>query len=223
MFGWEYLDTGPDFGHYHMAQLRGLNAAGIGPMQPGQEMPSAWTIYFSSDDAAADVSRVQGLGGQIFSDVMEVGDSGKMAICADPTGAVFGLWQANQHIGMGIEAEAGAMSWSEVNTRDSAAALAFYTALFNLSSEKLEDRDYFILQRGGEHVCGILQMDENWEGIPPHWMGYFGVDDTDAAVERATAAGGSLRVPAFDTPYGRIAVLGDPFGAVFIVVDVTTE
>jgi hypothetical protein len=49
-------------------------------------------------------------------------------------------------------------------------------------------------------------------------MGYFSVDNTDAAIERAVAAGGKLQVPAFDMQYGRMAVLSDPAGAVFSIV-----
>ncbi|MDQ3250245.1 MAG: VOC family protein, partial [Chloroflexota bacterium] len=82
----------------------------------------------------------------------------------------------------------------------------------------MEEMDYTILQRGEEMLCGVLQMDANWEGIPPHWMGYFAVDNTDAAIERATAAGGKLMVPAFDTAFGRVAVLSDPFNATFSIV-----
>ncbi|MCB0095772.1 MAG: VOC family protein [Caldilineaceae bacterium] len=219
IFGWDYFDTGADFGHYNMAMAQGRNAAGIGPIwPPDSPQPSAWTIYLASDDAAADVERVKALGGQVMVEPMTIGDSGVMAICADPTGAVFGLWEANNHIGSGVENEHGGMSWFEVNTRDSKAARAFYEALTNTTANKMDGMDYYVMQRGDDMLYGILQMDEQWEGIPPHWMGYFTVDDTDAVVERAVAAGGQVRVPAFDMPYGRMAVLSDPAGATFSIV-----
>lgn len=221
VFGWSFVDTGPAFGHYHFAQSQGRNAAGVGPIwPPDSPQPSAWTIYFASDDAAADVERVKALGGQVVVEPMVIADSGAMAICADPTGAVFGLWQANQHIGSAVENEHGSLAWCEVNTRDSAAAGDFYSQLLNASINKMamEGTDYYILQRGEAMLCGILQMDHHWEGIPPHWMGYFGVDNTDAAIERALAAGGKLHVPAFDMQYGRMAVLADPAGATFSIV-----
>lgn len=218
VFGWDYVDTGEDFGHYHFAMTQGQNAAGLGPMQPGSEMPSAWTIYFASDDIDADVARVKALGGQIFLAPMTVGESGKMAICADPTGAAFGLWQAIDMIGASVEGEHGGMAWHEVNTRDSAAACDFYGKLFGLTSHKMEGMEYFILQRGEEMICGVLQMDANWEGIPPHWMGYFFVDNTDAALEIVVAAGGKVMVPAFDMAYGRMAVIADPFDATISIV-----
>ena len=218
LFDWDYVDTGADFGHYHFALAQGRNAAGMGPMQPDSPMPPAWTIHFASDDAAADVARAQALGGQVIADAMAIGDSGVLAVCADPTGAVFGLWQAINHIGAAVDGEHGAMAWCEVNTRDSAAACAFYGELFNLTPHKMEGMEYHILQRWEQMVCGVLQMDANWEGVPPHWMGYFAVNDTDAAIEQAVPAGGKVMVPAFDMAYGRMAVLSDPGNAVFSIV-----
>lgn len=219
VFGWSFIDTGPDFGHYNFAQSNGRNVAGIGPIwPPDSPQPSAWTIYFASDDATADCERVQELGGQVMVEPMVIGDSGLMGICMDPTGAAFGFWQANNHIGSAAENEHGAMTWCEVNTRDAGAAREFYSKLLNMTTHKMEGMDYYTLQRGDEMLAGILQMTEEWEGIPPHWMGYFAVDNTDAAIERAVAAGGKLQVPAFDMAYGRMAVLSDPAGANFSIM-----
>ena len=218
IFGWDYFDAGPDFGHYTMALAQGQQAAGMGPMQPDSPMPTAWTIYFSSDDAAADLVRVQALGGQVIADVMSIGPLGALAVCADPTGAVFGLWQAGEHVGATIDGEHGAMAWQEVNTPDAAASCQFYGDLFGLTAHKMEGADYYILQRGEDMICGVLQMDENWAGIPPHWMGYFAIDNTDAALERVVAAGGKVQVPAFDMAYGRMAVIADPYGANISIV-----
>lgn len=223
VFGWDYFDTGADFGHYNMAMSQGRNAAGIGPIwPPDSPQPSAWTIYLASDDINADAKRVQELGGQVMVEPMVIADSGSMAICVDPTGAAFGLWEANNHIGSGVENEHGGMAWFEAYTRDLAAALDFYGALTNTTPDKMEGMEYYTMQRGEEMLYGIMQMDENWEGIPPHWVGYFAVDNTDAACERAVAAGGQVRSPAFDTPYGRIGVLVDPAGAGFCVVQLPT-
>jgi predicted enzyme related to lactoylglutathione lyase len=221
VFGWDCVDTGPDFGHYHFAQSHGRNAAGIGLIwPPDSPQPPAWTIYFASDDIAATCAQVKELGGQVMVEPMTIADSGSMAIGVDPTGAVFGLWQALNHIGSGVEDEHGAPTWYEVNTRDAAAAAAFYGKLLNATANKTEfaGTDYYFLQRGDKMLAGILQMDANWEGIPPHWMGYFQVDNTDATIERAVAAGGKLHVPAFDMEYGRMAVIGDPTGAVFSII-----
>lgn len=219
VFGWQYVDTGPDFGNYNMALAAGRNVAGVGPIfPPDSPQPSAWTVYFASEDAAADCERVKTLGGQVLVEPMVIGDSGAMAICIDPTGAAFGFWQANQHIGSAAQNEHGAMTWCEVHTQDITAARDFYTELLNMTASKMEGVDYYTLQRGDAVLAGLLQMDQNWAGIPPHWTAYFAVNNTDAAIERAVAAGGNLQVPAVDTPYGRMAVLRDPAGATFSIM-----
>jgi len=45
-----------------------------------------------------------------------------------------------------------------------------------------------------------------------------GTDDADAAAAKAAEQGGTVVVPPFGTPVGRIAVLSDPQGAVFSVI-----
>ena len=216
VFGWEYLDIGAEFGHYHYALMHGRVAAGIGQPPPDAQMPPVWTIYLASVEG--DAQRVQTLGGQVIVEPMTVGDAGKMTICADPTGAMFGLWQPVSFIGAAVEGEHGGLAWSEVNTRDAAAACDFYGKLFGLTARKLEGQEYFIMQRGEEMRFGVMQMDEQWGDLPPHWMGYFAIDNTDAALERVLAAGGSIGVPAFYTPYGRMAVIVDPYGAVVSIM-----
>jgi predicted enzyme related to lactoylglutathione lyase len=47
------------------------------------------------------------------------------------------------------------------------------------------------------------------------------VDSVDDAVARFTAAGGTLAVPPFDIPVGRVARVADPFGNVLTLVDLT--
>ena len=37
VIGWTFVDSGPDYGNYHIAQVDGRAAAGVGPiMQEGQ-------------------------------------------------------------------------------------------------------------------------------------------------------------------------------------------
>lgn len=220
LFGWEFADLGAEFGHYHYALSQERAAAGIGQLPPDAQMPPAWTVFLAS--AEDDVGRVRALGGQVIVESMTVGDAGKMTICADPTGAMFGLWQPIDFIGAAVEAEHGGIAWSEVATRDAAAACGFYGKLFGATARQQSD-EYFIMERGEEMLFGVMQMDDQWGDLPPHWMGYFTVDNTDAVLDRAAAGGGKVTVPAFDTPYGRMAVVADPYGAVFSVVQLPAQ
>ncbi len=217
VMGWEFTPSaGPEMGHYRMALRDGHIAAGLGKRP--DEMRDAWTTYLATDDVDALTAAVREAGGKVLDEPMQVADAGRMAIFADPGGAVFGAWEAGRHIGAQIRDEPGAMCWCEVNTPDATVARAFYERIMGLTTQKMEGMAYWTLQEGEKAHAGILQMTEEWEGVPPHWMCYFAVDSADEAGARAAEHGGKVCVPPFDTPYGRMSVLEDPFGAVFSVM-----
>jgi predicted enzyme related to lactoylglutathione lyase len=73
----------------------------------------------------------------------------------------------------------------------------------------------------GQDTNGRLSMAPEWGDTPAHWAIYLAVDSAEAACERATAAGGTVVRPPFDSPYGRIAGVCDPAGATFNVVSLS--
>lgn len=229
LFGWTFEDQGPEYGHYHMVCQGGHAVAGFMPASPEMaEMPSTWTVYYGSDDVGADAGRIRELGGQILSEPMQVHRLGHLLVASDPTGAVFGLWQPLDFQGSELENEHGSMTWQEVNTRDAEQAREFYTRLFSVGSEPMpgvEGLTYHTLKKDGQEVGGIMQMDEeHWPAsIPPHWMPYFAVNDVQEAVRVAAGEGGTVQVPPFDSPYGTIAILADPDGAVFSVIELRAD
>lgn len=219
VLGWEFTpDSGPDFAHYRMALAADQQiAAGLGKSQDAT-MPSAWTVYMATDDVESLIARVEDAGGTVMAGPHTVGESGRMAIFADPTGAVFGAWEPGQHTGAQVTGEHGAMAWCEVNTRDAEAAHSFYAEVLDYEASKMEGMDYWTLERDGKPHCGVLQMTEEWGELPPHWMAYFAVDDADAAAERVTGNGGSVAHGPFDTPFGRICIIRDPLGAAVTLI-----
>jgi uncharacterized protein len=228
LFGWNFASGGPEVGFYTMCSVGSAPAAGMGTPMPGDTSPTAWTVYFASSDAAATSASIKAAGGQVMVDPMQISDQGTMVVASDPTGAVFGVWQPGRHTGAGVVAEHGAMAWQEVATRDAVAAKAFYGQVFDLRDQPMNDGsnvEYYTLHQKTsanaderDMVAGVMQMNEQWEGIPPHWMPYFTVDNTDQSCELATKHGGTVVYPSFDTQYGRIAGLRDPGGAVFSII-----
>lgn len=219
LFDWTFDIGGPESYGYTMCKLGGRNAAGMGQKPPDAPFPSAWSVYFAVADADETAAKIRGAGGQVVMEPMDVSDAGRMAVCADPGGAVFGLWQARQHTGAEIIDEPGAMTWREVNTRDGARIRDFYASIFDLEHHKMEGMDYWTLNVGDKAHAGVLQMDAHWPAeVPPHWMTYFAVPDVEAAAAHLTELGGKVCVPAFDSPYGRIAVVEDLAGAVFSII-----
>ena len=221
VLGWSFADSGDEYGGYVIAQAQGAAAAGIGPLPQGAR--PAWTLYFAADDADAAAAAVSRLGGTVLLEPGDVGPMGRMFIATDPTGAPFGVWQAGEHIGAGVVNEPGGLTWEDLHTTEPAAAREFFGGLFGFRFEEIPDAgDYRIMFRPGEDFplggIGPLLGDEG----TPHWIAYFGVTDADAAASAAEGSGGSVLAPPYDTPYGRMAGLVDPAGAVFFIVQDTS-
>ncbi len=221
LFGWEVEQGGPETGGYGMATLRGNRIAGMMQKTPDmQQMPTAWTVYFATDDADRTCAAIREFGGQVTIEPMDVMEEGRMAVASEPTGGVFGLWQAKKHGGMDLVDQPGSFAWTELNTRDMKRSSDFLVKVFGYQTRKMEGMEYTVLKLGDQDVGGVMQMTEQHfpPEVPPHWVVYFATADTDAATRQATEMGGKVMAPPFDSPYGRIAVLQDPQGGVFCVV-----
>jgi predicted enzyme related to lactoylglutathione lyase len=229
LFGWGTEDVMPpgSDNSYYMARLRGRDVAALsGQMSPG---PPMWNTYITVDDADATAAKAPGAGGTVYSEPFDVFDSGRMAALADTSGAPFCIWQAGRHHGAGLVNEPGALSWNELMARDPDGAKRFYGELFGWRTSSMEfgDADYTIWHLAGEGepeprtgIGGMMPMaGEQWPtDLPPHWMVYFAVADTDSSSSRCEELGGRVAVAPFDSPAGRIAVLNDPAGAAFSVI-----
>ncbi|MDQ1436492.1 MAG: uncharacterized protein QOK43_121 [Acidimicrobiaceae bacterium] len=220
LFGWEVEDQGADAGGYAMCKLNGKTVAGLGPqMNPG---PPYWTTYVTSDDADKTVQLIEEAGGTVLVPPMDVFDAGRMAVAVDPTGAAFSVWQPNQHIGAQLVNEAGTLCWNELTTRDTAKAAAFYEAVFGWgakSSDAEPGMTYTEFQLGDRSIGGMMEMGADMPAdVPSHWLAYFAVADTDETLTKAEAGGGSAVTPTMDLAVGRMAVLKDPHGALFAVI-----
>jgi len=222
VLGWSFSEPDQEFGGYVIGSVKGTAAAGIGPQQQAGA-PAAWTLYFASDDADGTALAVKEAGGEILLEPGDVGPLGRMFIGADPSGAVFGVWQGRGHIGAGVANEPGGLCWEDLRSADPDAARAFYSTLFGYTYEGLEaagpDYALFFSRPGEAPLGGMGGLTRAPAGTPSHWVVYFGVDDVPAAVQRAEEAGGTVLTPPFETAYGPMAALTDPAGAVFWISD----
>jgi predicted enzyme related to lactoylglutathione lyase len=213
LFGWEAAR-----GEYSMFRLRGRDVAGLG----GEAVePAAWTTYVQVDDADAAAARVADAGGTLVREPFASLDGGRIAIAADPAGAVFGIWQLGEHRGAEVINEPGAWAMSTLLHPDPERAKAFYAAVFGWETEDFGPATLFRLPGyvGGEpqqpvprDVVAVMM-----EGDPPRWTPDFWVHDADGAAARAGELGGRVLMPPSDTGVGRTAVLADPAGAVFSI------
>ena len=219
LFGWEAQDAGPveETGGYGFFTKNGKQVAGYGPQQtPG---PPFWASYVWVDNVDETAKRAESAGGTVMA-AMDVMAAGRMAVVQDPEGAFISLWQPGEHRGAQVVNEPVSLCWNELNTRDVAGAKSFYREVFGWEPvTQGEGADaYTEFQLGGKDVAGMREMVGMPAQVPPHWLVYYAVADTDATVARAQELGGSVLFGPMDIEPGRFAVLHDPQGANFAVI-----
>ena len=132
LFGWETTEQMPpgSDGHYLMARIGGRDAAAISSIPPGAPPQAMWNTYVRVTSADEAAERVRAAGGRVLSEPFDVFDAGRMAVFADPEGAVFSVWQSGRHRGSAAVNEHGAVNFNDLHTDDVETAKAFYHAVF---------------------------------------------------------------------------------------------
>lgn len=243
LFGWEFEDVMPpeSDGRYFIGRIRGGDVAAVGSTPEGAPPMAMWNAYVwvaSADEAAA---KVLDADGKALMEPFDVMDAGRMAVLADPEGAVFCVWQAKDHKGARIVNEAGSLNFNGLNTRDVEAAKSFYGSVFGWQTLSLGGgAEMWTLPGYGDHleqanpglreqmtavgapagfedvVASIIPIADDQQDVPAHWNVTFGVDDADATAAKATELGGKVLVAPVDAPWVRTTVIADPQGATFI-------
>jgi hypothetical protein len=176
--------------------------------------PPTWLSYVSVDDAEAVVVRAEELGGRLVDDVVDVIDAGRMAVLADPQGAVFALWQPHARTGAQRVNDVGCLCMNELVTTDMEASRVFYDRLFGWALEVsggAPDGPYMVLNRGHINAAFFPAPD----GTSAHWRTCFTVASTQEAVDRVRELGGQQLLAPVDIGHGSIAMVRDPQGVIF--------
>jgi uncharacterized protein len=243
LFGWELTDVMPPGSgqKYFMARLRDGDVAGVNGIPEGAPPMATWNTYIWVESADEATAKVVAAGGNVLAEPFDVPEAGRMAVLADPEGAVFCVWQPGQHRGAQIVNEAGSLNFNGLATRNVDAAKSFYGAVFGWDTltldggmqawtltaygDHLEEGDpglrerivqFGVPARFADVVATINPIDDTDSQTPAHWSVTFAVDDADAVAAKATDLGGKVIVPPFDAPWVRMTVIADPQGATFI-------
>jgi predicted enzyme related to lactoylglutathione lyase len=191
----------------------------------------------SADHIAA---KVLAAGGRVLTEPFDLTPAGRMAVLADPEGAVFRAWEPNERKGARIVNEPGSLNFNTLNTRDPERARSFYRAIFGWETlglegaiqmwtlpaygDFLEQREPGLRERMAQTgapdgfedvVAAVNPLAAGQAEVPAHWSVTFAVDDADATAERAAELGGRVVVRPFDAPWVRTTVITDPQGATF--------
>ncbi|AUG79998.1 hypothetical protein CFP65_5289 [Kitasatospora sp. MMS16-BH015] len=214
LLGWEYGPGPTPLGAYVRASVHGAKVAGIGEAPPGGGHSVGWTPYFSVDSADEVTQRVHESGGTVAMGPLQAERAGRLTLAADLSGAVFGLWQGEEHLGWEVTGEPGAPAWNELLTADEPSATAFYRSVLRSELTPGTDGTTRMLV-DGRPVAAIRTTTEG-----RGWRVHFGTADCELTARRAEELGGRVLLAPHDTPQGRMARLADPQGGRFCVLEV---
>ncbi|GAA2123854.1 VOC family protein [Kitasatospora saccharophila] len=220
VFGWELEPAGP--GGRGFFRAGGRRVASLGPLSEAEALPS-WTVCFRTADADAVAAAVERSGGTVRVRPAGLPGQGRSARFTDPVGGRFAVWQSEgaAEVVAGAEGGPGTLCWVELHTPDVPGSLRFYRGLFDwrARASELPGVEYTVLgpAAGPADFGGAT-------GVHPRvdvgWLVHFAVADALLATDEVRRAGGSVLVPPEPVPtVGRVAVLADPFGAQFAILE----
>jgi hypothetical protein len=244
LLGWEIEDRTPAgaSGPYQVARRYGGDVAGIGALVPDLPPAAVWNMYIRVVSVAGTAAKVVAAGGTVVRDAYAAPGLGRVAVCADPAGALFRPFEPAGLEGAQRVNEPGTWNFSELNTGDFDGATAFYGAVFGWEASPLEygAESFTMWRRPGygdflETIDPGVRRRHAESGAPPgftdavawlqgvagggkpHWSVTFAVDEANAVAARAEKIGGTVQVPPFDAGVAIVAQLRDPQGGLFTV------
>lgn len=221
MFKWEYGDI-PGLGHTAL-----VNNTEVGAIFDLKACPPSITdptpvvgIMIKVKDVIETSQRIKELGGKA-EDPIPI-PHGKMAVCHDPHGNQFDLWQVTDEK-QGLEANGaihGVPSWIELVTSSRDSLEDFYAKLFGWSTERIDQPDYTIFSLDSRRVAGLCVL----ENMPQRWSTYYTVENVDEATKLAGTLGATVAFGPHDIPnVGRFSAIISPQGVAFHIITYNAE
>jgi predicted enzyme related to lactoylglutathione lyase len=229
LLGWTFRDV-PGGPNYSLALLNGEPVAGLfqKALTAGQTQQPHWLTFLAVRDVDAVQQAATQHGGSVISRSHNYPQRGRQAILADPDGAVFAVLAAQGGDPQDDLALPGQWIWSALLVKDPQGETAFYKSLFGYDVYDLanegegEAAQHYILSSDDFARAGVNALPADSKRRHPHWLNFVRVDDAAATVKTAVGLGARVLVePRVDRHGGHIAVLADPGGAPFGVMEWT--
>jgi predicted enzyme related to lactoylglutathione lyase len=213
LFGWQFTTDAEGDGSYTVVRREGRAIAGIAQVERPEL--SQWLSWLSVEDVDGAVEYVRGHGGEVHRAARDLPERGRYAIVSDPQGAPLVLVRSATGDPVDADPAFNGWLWTELWTRDTEAAMAFYEQLVGYRHEAVDaglDTEYHVMWTGDRPRAGVGRL--RLEGVQPNWLPYIRVADPAAIVARVEALGGRVVLaPSDDARGSSLAVVLDPSGA----------
>jgi len=225
LFGWTFRDIQAGGTAYAEASLDGHPVAGLihKTVPAGEHRQPAWLSFIAVRDVDAAKKTALQQGAKVLFEPHDIPNRGREAVFADPQGAVFAVLASSSGDPADVLAAPGEWIWSSLMTRDPDTAAAFYQTLFDYEIFDLpadKPAQHLILASDNYARASANILPANRPNAHSHWLNYLRVDDTVKMAAKVVSLGGRVLVePRVDRHGGKVAVVSDPMGAPFGLIE----
>ena len=227
LFGWTFRDIKTGRREYAEAMLDGLPVAGLVQknLLSNERRQPAWLSFFAVNDVDAATKVALQNGAKVLFEPHSIPDRGRETVLADPQGAVFAVLASSSGDPPDVLAAPGEWIWTSLITTDPDTGAAFYQKLFGYEVFELpasKGSRHLLLSSDNYARASVNTLPANKPNVHPHWLNFVRVEDAVKMTAKVVALGGRVLVePRIDRHGGKVAVVADPLGAPFGLLEWT--
>ena len=227
LFGWTSTTTTRK-GHIYILVSNGSEPiAGVVPssVRHSEDTVPRWVGFAATEDINKAIQSLNKAGGKTLAKPRVVKDRGTLAIAQDAEGSVFGLIQSSSGDVPDYQPAAGELAWAELFSENPQTAADFYskTLQYQSSPDPAHTHATHLILGNGEFARAGISSSPPWEGGKSDWLLFFCVADAHATANKAAQLGGTVLVSPHESKHGgQVAVIADPLGCVFGVLEIET-
>jgi predicted enzyme related to lactoylglutathione lyase len=221
LFGWTFREIHSGSTDYSVALLDGRPIGGLfhKAVPKDKRRQPAWLTFIAVSDVDAAKRTAVEHGAKVVFEPKTYAQRGRQVVLTDPEGASFALLASSSGDPPDFLASPGEWIWSSVHVRDPAAEATFYKALFGYDVFDVPSNDglkHAILSSEDYARASLNAFPDNSSQRHPHWLNFVRVTDAARAAAMAVSLGGRVLVePHVDRHGGNVAIIADPTGAPF--------
>lgn len=224
LFGWSFRKIGNAESAYTLAFLGEEPMAGMVRVtaQQGERRQARWVGFISVPDVSEAQRLVLSQGGKVLVSARSFPRRGDLAVFADRERAIFGVLSSSAGDVEDFLTEMGEWIWAQFLSREGEEAALFYASIGAsevLDAPRPEGARRWLLVSQGYARASIVEIPPARTDARPGWLGYVRVAEVGSTIALAEKLGGQVLVaPRPDLFGGRVALLADPSGASFGVL-----